>query len=458
MKRNIFKLLTAILIIFVSACQSDRMNEMADDQIYLLHPGLVSVDTYTGDDTPFQLYVIKSGMGQQGVRATIEVDETVLEGYNKKNGTAYTLLPNDCYSLMVKELSFGDKDYRKSFDVQWNNEKIAALQATSTNIYVLPLQMKVIGGVKVSDPEKLSAIVSPIVKEPSLGMLNSGLYLPGMTVAIKDIDEFELYSKVKTNYNNKVDLTYTLEIDPQILKDYNTAHKTNYQMLPDGACELSQTSWKIPANNNESTFKFLFHKKLLIPDANTFLFGDYVVPIRITSVSKFGISKDAATYLYPISFQPNELRKDAWTVIDYNNCVTQDETWLNTLPWQPDKLIDNDLKTFWGSKWTTPGPMPYYFIIDLGEVYKLFKMGFDNPIGAESWRGNAKAGTVEVSMDNKQWEPLVSWTAPNIQERSVRFGFPPKEARYIKFSVTEAFNMYQKGAQMNIAEIYAWGQ
>ncbi|MEG2820548.1 MAG: discoidin domain-containing protein, partial [Muribaculaceae bacterium] len=198
--------------------------------------------------------------------------------------------------------------------------------------------------------------------------------------------------------------------------------------------------------------------KLLIPDANTFLFGDYVVPIRITSVSKFGISKDAATYLYPISFQPNELRKDAWTVIDYNNCVTQDETWLNTLPWQPDKLIDNDLKTFWGSKWTTPGPMPYYFIIDLGEVYKLFKMGFDNPIGAESWRGNAKAGTVEVSMDNKQWEPLVSWTAPNIQERSVRFGFPPKEARYIKFSVTEAFNMYQKGAQMNIAEIYAWGQ
>ena len=69
--------------------------------------------------------------------------------------------------------------------------------------------------------------------------------------------------------------------------------------------------------------KIKYHKKGLIPEEGTYLFGDYILPLRITSVSKYGISPDAASKLYTVKFQPDPIDKKGWSVIDFNNCCTK---------------------------------------------------------------------------------------------------------------------------------------
>ncbi|MCS2346809.1 hypothetical protein NXV44_00180 [Bacteroides thetaiotaomicron] len=59
----------------------------------------------------------------------------------------------------------------------------------------------------------------------------------------------------------------------------------------------------------ETFIKIKYHKKGLIPEEGTYLFGDYVLPLRITSVSKYGISPDAASKLYTVKFQPDPIDK-----------------------------------------------------------------------------------------------------------------------------------------------------
>ena len=90
-KHKTIQFIVAALFI-ASACTDDRDNLMVNDQIGLLHSTYTETEVFRGMDTPYQLFVIKSGKGKQEAEVSISVDETVLQSYNTDNGTSIQLL------------------------------------------------------------------------------------------------------------------------------------------------------------------------------------------------------------------------------------------------------------------------------------------------------------------------------------------------------------------------------
>lgn len=125
---------------------------------------------------------------------------------------------------------------------------------------------------------------------------------PGSSFVPSSDDEQVFYTKVTTNYHNQWDLTYTLETDLSALKAYNEAHNTSYKLLPEAAYEYNKSFWKIPAKWDEQYVEVKLKKQGLISENGENLLGDYILPIRLATVSMHGINPDANLLLYVVSF------------------------------------------------------------------------------------------------------------------------------------------------------------
>ena len=114
MKINMWKLLFAALIASTAmvACKDERNNYMVDDTISFLATDnqLINVALYNEE---CDLTVIKSGKGQTGATARLEVSEAALEAYNTANGTDYKALPAN-YVTFSPAIKFSEKDIRKT--------------------------------------------------------------------------------------------------------------------------------------------------------------------------------------------------------------------------------------------------------------------------------------------------------------------------------------------------------
>lgn len=77
--------------------------------------------------------------------------------------------------------------------------------------------------------------------------------------------------------------------------------------------------------------------------------------------------------LYTVKFQPDPIDKKGWSVIDFNNCCTQDGGWYLNMGWGVESLIDNNPGTQWLCRWDVKEPLPYYFVFDMGKEYTLFR-------------------------------------------------------------------------------------
>ena len=127
MKINMWKLLFAALIASTAmvACKDERNNYMVDDTISFLATDnqLINVALYNEE---CDLTVIKSGKGQTGATARLEVSEAALEAYNTANGTDYKALPAN-YVTFSPAIKFSEKDIRKTVKVTWDDENINSL-------------------------------------------------------------------------------------------------------------------------------------------------------------------------------------------------------------------------------------------------------------------------------------------------------------------------------------------
>ncbi|MDR1097721.1 MAG: DUF1735 domain-containing protein [Tannerella sp.] len=461
MKKYKILLWPVSLFVLFSACEDARMDFMVDDTLYLLNPGFQETETFNWGDYSHHLYVIKSGRGQQGTQVEIRVNGSVLTEYNGENSASCKLLPENCYTIPSNRLSFGREDYRASVPVDFNVQAIAALQAQTGDSYALPVELFVLNGsVEGAERERMTALLSPVVKEPYLEMDNPGLFLPRLALSVNSYDEQIVYSKVHTNYFNQWDLSYTLEIDPGILNAYNASNAEKYELLPDGAFEIDPSTWKIPAKRNDQYIRIKINKKNLVLDNGNYLFGNYAIPVRLASVSMHGIHPERSTMLYPVIFQPGELDRTGWEIPEWNSCISEEPQYesLNRIL---ENMLDGNAATYWGSKWDEPKPFPYYFVFDMKEAYTLFRIGITKP--NDAWRGNLKAGYIEVSLDRESWTKIYDWSIESNAPREHIFNIPASRAQYIRFVITEAFSYSnpetgaESGAQCDIAELKVWG-
>lgn len=469
-KHNFIYIFILLLTLSIgTACdESYRLHNMVDDQIYVLKPGLVSEEMFLWSDYTYDYIVIKSGMGLQDAEVELQIDENLVAEYNTSHNTNYQVIPQEYYSLKSKKLLFDKGEYRKSFQIEFDLNAILELQKNSEVQYVLPCKLNVMNAsIEVADSARISSIIVPVIKKPYIQFERNYLEISpvdlirlGITMDKRSQEEVQYFTKIEVNFPNKSMLSFNLEVDPALVSEYNTEHNTTFKLLPEAAYSFDNTQWKMQANLTYQPLEFKILKQGLYQD-NSPLYGEYILPLRITSVSEHEINPEQSVLFVSVVFNPDILNRSEWEIIDWNSCISE-EPQYEGLERTPEKMLDGNAATFWGSKWDDPKPLPYYFVFDLKKEYKIYRIGFTKP--TDAWRGNIKNGYFEISSDNTTWTKLSDWSVDSNSPREHTFAQDGSPARYIKFVISDAFEYDNQaagpssGARCDISEFNVLGE
>ncbi len=463
MKNNLYITLFAAAAFGFASCGNDLDMYMVDDTVGLLNSGLVEAAVYTGNEDPTSIYVMKAGKGFSSASASIAVDQTVLADYNSLSSTITKIaeLPEDCYTISVADVKFSAEDYRLPFEIKWNRDRLEEVLAENPNQGV-PLRMTVQTDAAV-DESRLTTIIKPVLDVPYVSLERYNL-VTGVMPTRDDAEEIELYFKVTSNFIAQRDITFDIEIDPTLVEDYNTANGTAYKVLPEESYTIDTTG-EIKQHLNSNYFHMTLKRSVLVPDGAPTLFGDYILPVRLSSISSSQLNPEKSVMLYAISIAATKVDKAKWSVIDCNSSLLDDPdaTDAEKANNGPDALIDGTTTKFWRSIYRTPQDLPYYATIDFGRMSAESRVGFEIPASSNKRYANSKAGYVELSEDGVNWTKVGDWTAPSVATQSVEFDVTPTTARYMKFVITEAFKKMtgsgiKNGNSTAIGEISVWGE
>lgn len=107
MRNLIIRIIMVVTSIsFFIACEDNRMDGMVKDKVYLVQSGVQEVYVNYRDFADFTITIYKSGIGEQAVNASIEIDEEILKVYNEKENTSFEVLPDVCYSISKTNFDF----------------------------------------------------------------------------------------------------------------------------------------------------------------------------------------------------------------------------------------------------------------------------------------------------------------------------------------------------------------
>ncbi len=454
--------LLSFTILFLG-CEDNRLNDIVDDKVYLLESGLNEKDVFNIQDYTYHLTVIKGGIGQQSGTLKLVVDENILSAFNEENGTEYQLLPSDFYQITTQDLVLGEKDYKVFFEIGMNTEGIKELQTQSGVQFVIPFRAQVASGnFQEGDPEEMQSLLLPSVIDPYLSLTDTGL-ISGTTVLDFDSpDETMVFPEVQVNFPNKWNIDFKVEVDGSLVQEYNERNGTNYKELNPAAYQIDEGTLTLKDFEEDHPFAIYILKDGFIDGNGNYLFGNYVIPIRITSSSKFSVDPAKNVQLIPVSFRLNKLDRSEWVITDWNSCICE-EPQYEGLRRVPENLLDGDADSFWGSKWDEPRPFPYYFVFDMQTEHKIYQFDLIKPLSA-SWRGNIKSGYFEISDDGESWTKIGSWEMLENATREHSYEVTPTTGRYVKLVIEEAFTYFdpeigaESGANVELAEFVVWGE
>lgn len=434
------------LLLGITACEDYRSHNMVDDTVYLLKPAYNGIDVFQWGDFDYELFVVKSGVGQQDAELELVADKALLDTYNTENGTDYKLLPEDCYTIKNKQLSISKGESSKPFEFVFDAEKIMNLQGVGNIEYVLPCRVNALNSI-ASEPDRMYSIIAPLVKMPYIGFANAAL-LNVATIDPTSSDEETFIASIQTNYNNKWNLTYTLSIDPDALIPYNEDKAAKgealVKLLPADAYTLKEDTWNVPAKMNERDFEFVLNKSKLMDENGTYKFGEYAIPVRVASVSMHGINPDKATQVLPVSFQPVTFNRATWQVIEWSSVREDDGGGIGT-------VLDGNLDTYWHSMWEPDAALPHYLVIDMQKECEVMAI----QLIRRKENTNTKYVTFELSSDGKTFEKVcdMDFGDANNTIPSMEKSIAPRKARYVKCIVHESNNP----PHASIAEILVKG-
>lgn len=162
-----------------------------------------------------------------------------------------------------------------------------------------------------------------------------------------------------------------------------------------------------------------------------------------------------------VASNPGILDRSDWEIVEWNSCICEEPQYAG-LNRTPEKMLDGNAGTFWGSKWDAPKPLPYYFIFDMKSEHQVYSISITKP--NDTWRGNLKNGYVEFSTDNVTWTKISDWSIESNVPRNHSFIQDGSSARYIRFVITDVFTYSRPdqgpsgGAQCDIAEFNVLGE
>ena len=465
MKKNLYISTIAAIAIGLTSCESDINNFMVDDTVGFLNTGILETEVYSGVNDPVKVVVIKAGKGFNSATLSMVVAPELISTYNEQSTTTTPVseLPSDCYTIMTSSMTLSSEDYRAYFEINWNFDKLEAALSEDPNL-VVPLRLKVTTDGRIAE-DRTTVMVKPVITVPYVSLEKSGLVAATTMPNRSTLREEEIYFNVNANFIAQRDITYKLEIDQSLLDEYNSAQGTDYVLLPQEAYTLD-AGGTIKQHLSSDKFKLTFHREGLIPDNGPSKFGNYILPIRLTSLSESQINESKSSMLYMIKVEASEINKSKWTLYESNADLADDPTVSNTEAnkYSPSKLFDGDKQTYWRTPYNSPNKLPYYVVIDLGQDRDLYQFVYDIPsLRADKVYANTKSGYIEVSTDGTSYTKVGEFTAL-ASSVGATVQLTPCTARYVKFVISEVFkdelivsdvNLYNSTA---ISEITLYGE
>lgn len=135
--------------------------------------------------------------------------------------------------------------------------------------------------------------------------------------------------------------------------------------MPEGSYSFAE-SLSLPAGTTTSKVSVTIDgSKFTTP-------GDYILPVKIKSVSQFEVSATMNIYPVKIRIMAKELNRIGWTAT-----ANSEETTGEGSNGAANKVLDGDLGTYWHSIWQNGSGqrvLPYEIVLDAKQSYTLLSL------------------------------------------------------------------------------------
>jgi hypothetical protein len=402
MKKYLLSMLSTLMLLAWTSCE-DYNKEYLDEAVttlYIKNSGEVPLTLYrAGMDDIYKVVVDKAGydLTAETDAKIILLNQTDLDIYSQEQGTAYKLLPADCYVLPADlNCRFGSDDLYNTFDLTLKTEAIYNLLAIpSDDTYVLPLQL-------VASNDSIHAgknylFLMPKVEVPTVYFNKTGFI--NNPVSVNDpAQTITLTLPVELIIDNQWSFDCTVSVSETLLADFNAQNNTAYRLLPAGVYTINPTVQFVPGTS-------LANVEIAI-DRTQLGLGTYILPLQLDNVSNeyFQIDPAKNVCLFGISYTPP--REDLVRVPLTESMIT-----VASVPVQEGSvaaLCDNDPTTYFHSRYSDPKPWDavYGSYIDVVLPGAVNSIALDYDTRHNNANGAPKRIKLYGSMDGTTWDLL----------------------------------------------------
>lgn len=445
MKKILHLSLLASCLITLGACEGseydlkNQVPERFQKILYLDISGKQEVTLYnTDEDNEYTFSVIKAGSDptlSAAVDIKVLTQEEVNSKYSEPEGVNYKVISPNTYSLDNSQLDFSATDRYKLVNISLKPREIKTAMATDPSaVWVFPLYVSSQTDSINANKNQLFLQLKEVIT-PALGFKDSNVNLKAYTYGL--VSTISEKSSFKLDTDNKWDISCEFVVDKTYIDTYNATNGTSFQMLPEKTYSFTH-SMMLPKGTTSTDLAIKVEGEQLQP-------GDYMLPVRISSVSQFEISSTNAVYPMAIRIMGTQLDRTGWTA----EANTEELSGEGSINGRIGCILDGDLTTFWHSKWQNGShALPHELVIDAQKEYTFTQFAL---VHRETY-AYVRAGEFYVSSDNIKWEQVGNFSMKQ-ENGSQIFGITPMKGRYFKIVITESNN----GANSTLAEVYAYG-
>lgn len=404
--------------------------------LYVKDGGEQALSLYdTTEDYVYTFSVVKGGaLPELSANADVKVlNQTELDA---EYGTGYTLLSSNMYSIDVTHIELtADKPYQQ-VNVAFKPQAIKALMEDDADLkLVLPLQV-------VSETDSINANLNDAflaiedVVMPTVGFASTTLSLDSydyasLPAAISKEIPFKL------DLDNMWDITCGFDVDADYMDTYNTNNYAGYRLLPEGSYELPETV-ELPSGTTTTNVVVNIDGSQLAP-------GDYMLPVRLSSVSEFEISSTSNVYPLCIRVLAPQLDRTGWTAT-----ASSEERTGEGSNGALVLTLDGNTGTYWHSEWQSgTGVLPYELDFDPQEEYTITHVAMRNRSGYT----DVDWGYFYVSDDQENWTEVGTFKMQKDGSTQMFAVKTPTQGRYFRVEIKAS----NRETHCALSEVYFYG-
>ena len=417
----------AACLLTLGACSDSEYDlenivpEQYNKILYINGSGKQDVTLFdTEEDNTYSFSVFKAGSNPEltaNVNITALTQAEVDTEYSDIEGVDYKVINPEYYTIDATRLDFTAEDRYKIVTLSIRPQLIKAdMEAGDPDSkWVIPLRATSEKDSVNADKDELFLMIDGVIM-PALGFTT-------VATNLLEPNGAELKQSVGVNLDtdNKWDIDGTLTVDADYVDTYNKDNATGFQLLPEGTYTIPEMV-SLKSGLTNTTIQVTVNGAAIAP-------GDYLLPIRISDVSRFEISKTQAVYPLKVRVLGNKADRTGWTA----EANTYEQTGEGASG-APSCMLDGNMNTYWHSAWQTgPNPgLPYEIIIDMKDSKTLTHV-------AMSQRQNTNytdtgSGVFYISDDKTTWTEIGGFSMKKIIDAQT-FGVLPVSGRYLKIRI-----------------------